>query len=304
MTHKKPAFDVTRHVADKLIARMKEAKASGESWDKPWIGGAGFALPVNASTGNEYRGVNIFSLIGEAQASGYASNQWASYKQWQAKDCQVKRGETGTYIIFYRIIEKEDGDKLPLIRYSKVFNGCQVEGADVVDVDEKRPALAQRIESAETFFGNTGADIRHSDQRAAYYRRRSTMATDSDYVHMPSMDLFKDTKHSTATENYYSTLAHEVTHWTGDKRRLDREKGARFGDAKYAFEELVAELGSAFLCAHLDISAEPRIDHAHYLNSWIECLTDHPKAIMTACARASDALDYVRELQAEKAVAA
>jgi len=301
---KKAKFDVTQHVADKLIARMKEAKTNGESWDKPWIGGAGFALPVNASTGNEYRGVNIFSLIGEAQASGYASNQWASYKQWQSKGGQVRRGETGTYIIFYKIIEKEDGSKLPLIRYSKVFNACQVDGVDLVTPDETRPALAQRIESAETFFGNTGADIRHSDQRAAFYRRRSTMATDSDYVHMPSMDLFKDTAHSTATENYYSTLAHEVTHWTGDKRRLDREKGSRFGDAKYAFEELVAEFGAAFISAHLDISSEPRVDHAHYINCWIECLTDHPKAIMTACARASDALDYLRGKQEADAVAA
>ena len=295
MTRKKPAFDAAQHSADKWIARLKAAKASGTSWEKPWISGAGFALPINASTGNEYRGVNILSLIGEAQEKGYSSNQWASYKQWQAKGCQVKRGETGTYIIFYRIIEKEDGDKLPLIRYSKVFNGCQVEGADVVDVDEKRPSLAQRLDNAETFVSNTGAEILHSDQRRAYYRRRP-----SDLIHMPNRDLFTDTASSSATENYYSTLLHELTHWTGDKRRLDREKGGRFGDSEYAFEELVAELGSAFLCAHLGITTEPRADHAHYLNSWIECLTDHPKALLTACARASDALDYLRNLQEEK----
>lgn len=300
----KPKFDVARHVADQLIETLKTAQAAGESWEKPWVGGAGLALPINATTGDEYRGINIWSLISSAQNACYSSNAWASYKQWQSVGGQVRKGERGTFIIFYRLIEKENGDKIPFIRHSTVFNACQVDNVDVANLsDIERPALAQRIETAEHFFENTGADIRHSDAPQAYYRRRATGVADSDYVHMPNLDLFKDTTHSTATENYYSTLAHEVTHWTGDKRRLDRAKGSRFGDAKYAFEELVAEFGAAFLCAHLGISATPRIDHAQYINSWIQVLTDHPKAIVTACARASDALDYVRGLQTQTTAA-
>lgn len=303
MTQKKPKFDVARHVADQLIDTLKTAQAAGESWEKPWVGGAGLALPMNATTGNEYRGINIWSLIGSAQNACYSSNQWASYKQWESIGGQVREGERGTLIIYYRIIEKDDGEKIPFIRHSYVFNACQVEGAEIELPNIERPALAERIETAEQFFRNTGADIRHSDAPQAYYRRRASGVVDSDFVHMPNIDLFTDTTHSTATENYYSTLAHEVTHWTGDKRRLDRAKGLRFGDAKYAFEELVAEFGAAFLCAHLGISATPRIDHAQYINCWIQVLTDHPKAIVTACSRASDALDYVRGLQTQTTAA-
>jgi antirestriction protein ArdC len=305
---------VIQKIADQIVNHMEQAKAEGDSWEKPWLGGNGLTLPMNATTHAEYRGANILILAISGHHQGFTSNLWATYKQWQSVGAQVRKGEKATNGAKYGTFEKDSGkfdadmnpvfDKVPYVRPFAVFNADQVNGFDLPETDKERPDLAKRIKSAEAFVSNTGADVRHSDQRAAYYRHRSKTSGEGDYIHMPTMDLFIDTTHSTATENYYSTLLHELTHWTGDKRRLDRQKGVRFGDKKYAFEELVAELGAAFHCAHLEISNTPRMDHAQYLNSWIQCLKDHPKAIMTACARASDALDYTRELQNQTALAA
>ena len=309
---KKGKLDLAAHVSGKLITLMEDDKTSGNSWERAWIGGANMALPVNATTQDEYRGINIILLTLQAHVAGYSSNLWATYNQWKSIGAQVRAGEQHTKGVFYGTYDKKTGgidasgapevDRYKYLKQFQVFNACQVDGFAIA-CDQSRPDLAKRIESAEAFVANCGADIRYTEDRRAYYRRRDASGA-GDYINMPALDLFTDTKHSTATENHYSTLLHELTHWTGDKRRLDREKGARFGDSKYAFEELIAELGAAFLCAHLGISSEPRVDHAQYLNNWIQALKDHPNAIMTAGARASDALDYLRAKQEADAVAA
>jgi len=160
-----------------------------------------------------------------------------------------------------------------------------VEGYQVETV-AATPDLTERLAGAETVIANTGAIIRHGGARAYYDRI-------ADSVTMPDRWRFMNTETSTATQGYYSTLLHELTHWTGSKDRLDRIKGKRFGDENYAFEELVAELGASFLCAHLGIENEPRLDHAQYIENWLQVLKNDKQAIFSAASYASKAMNYI-----------
>jgi antirestriction protein ArdC len=164
-------------------------------------------------------------------------------------------------------------------RVYHVFNEDQVDGAEP---GRARPATspAERIAAAETFIAATGANIRHGGVRAAY-------VPGIDQIWLPRFEQFRD------AQSYYATLAHETVHWSGAKHRLDRDLTGRFGNDAYAMEELVAELGSAFIAGHLGISVEPRPDHAAYLSSWLRVLRNDPRAILTASAKAQQAVDYL-----------
>src|ERR1035438_6041833 len=140
--------------------------------------------------------------------------------------------------------------------------------------------LPNRIERAEGFFQAIGATVRHGGNRAYY-------ATDSDHIQMPPFQAFGE------NVSYYSTLAHEHTHWTAKADRCDRQLGKRFGDSAYAAEELIAELGAAFTCAHLGLSTEPRADHAQYIQSWLRVLKADKRAIFTAASKAQQACDWL-----------
>lgn len=288
-----------------ITAQIVEAIEAGAlTFTMPWNSkGRASGLPFNASTGNAYNGINILRLwVGES-ANGFSTNAWASYKQWQAKGCQVRKGEKGTPIVFFKPLEIErkgaDGGPekatIPLIRLSTVFNADQVEGyasPAALDTEEDKTA---RLRAADLFVGNAGADIRHGGD-AAFYR------PSADYIQMPNRSQFIGTDTSTATEAYYSTLLHELTHWTGNKRRLDRlEFKNSFGSEGYAFEELVAELGAAFLCQSLGVTVTPRQDHAAYIQSWLKVLKNDSRAIFKAAAQAQKAADYLHGLQAAKA---
>lgn len=283
-------LDLYQTVTDKVIAAI-EAGAKGEDWQMPWISrGGGF--PKNAVTGKRYRGMNVILLFMAGNAAGYRSSLWASYRQWQSKGAQVRKGETGTMVVFYRDYTVEDRDddgnkverRFPVLRYSKVFNADQVDGFEVPA--EPAPNLAERIDRAEAYVAAIGADIRFGLGRA-FYR------PSEDYIGMPDWADFKDTAHSSATENAYSTLFHELTHWTGAPGRCDRDFSGRFGDQAYAAEELVAELGAAFVSAQLGITHEPRADHAQYLEHWLKVLRGDKKAIFTAASKAAAAVDYL-----------
>lgn len=278
-------------VTNKIIAQMQTA---GASCTNPIIG-ANIGMPRNAITGHRYSGINLLLL-------GLTGGSWATFKQWQGKGCKVKKGEKGTQIVFFKPLKVEDRDtgeeiEIPMLKAFYVFHNAQVEATDdksqaFLDTLACKPAnKAQSLADAEQWVANTGATIRHSERPSAFY---SPMA---DYIHMPHAALFDDTKTSTATEAYYSTLLHELTHWTGHKSRCDRELKGKFGSPNYAFEELVAELGAAFQCALLGITPEPREDHAQYLNSWVRCLKDEPKAIFKAAALAEKALKHLEGLQ-------
>ena len=289
--------DLYAVVTDKIVAAI-ESGADAEKWAMPWTG-FNSGLPYNATTKATYRGVNVIMLWAEATAEGYPTNEWACYRQWQGRDAQVRKGETGTLIIYAgsasREVETDTGEteekQFRFLKYSKVFNASQVDGWQSPKTE--RPDLAKRIDDAESFVANTGAVIRFGGGRAFY-------SPSKDFISMPDWNQFTDTKTATATENAYGTLLHELTHWTGHERRCERKFGKRFGDQAYAMEELVAELGSAFLCAKIGITPEPRRDHAQYLAHWLKTMKADKKAIFTSASKASDAVDFLNALQAAK----
>ncbi|MBU0799804.1 MAG: peptidase, partial [Alphaproteobacteria bacterium] len=178
---------------------------------------------------------------------------------------------------------------------STVFNAAQVEGFDLEEAPA--PSLIENIASADILVQATGADIRHEGSRAFYNLAQ-------DYIAMPPRETFKDTAHSNATENYYSVLFHELTHWTGAKQRLDRLTPARFGEHDYAFEELVAEMGAAMLCASTGVTATAREDHALYIGTWLQALKSDKKFIFSAASQAQKATDYLFGFQDQQMRAA
>jgi antirestriction protein ArdC len=223
--------------------------------------------------------------------SGYSMPLWASFKQWQELGATVKKGEKGTMIVFYSPIQKdsvnpESGDLEKSIYHCLksyyVFNACQVEG-----IDFEMPAAPEKqfnpIPALEDRLIKTGANIKHGSN-SAFYR------PSEDSIHLPNKTDFK------SESDYYATALHELTHWSGAKHRLDRTKGKRFADSAYAFEELVAELGAAFLCQDYSIAGDLR--HADYIGSWLKCLKADNKAIFNAAALAQKAANYINELDA------
>ena len=291
--HPIPKSDVYQRVTDTIVAAIE--RGAGD-WSFPWSGRS--AVPTNAVTGHRYRGINVVSLWAASQEFGWPG-EWASYRQWQSRGAQVRRGERGSTVVFYKTIEKQTDDEEPeriyLARASTVFNAVQVDGYEPEPVAE-RP-LFERIEHVERFVANTDAVIRHDGNRA-YYR------PSADHIQMPLAESFVGTDTSTAREGYYGTLLHELTHWSGHAKRCDRDLRNRFGSEAYAAEELIAELGSAFLCAELGITPQPRLDHAQYIQSWLRVLKGDKRAIFTASSKASQAADYLASLQGAVAEAA
>ena len=292
---RKTRVDVHQQVTDTIIAAIESGAGQ---WQMPWHrAGAGLNRPVNIDTGNRYRGVNIVALWAAAEIRGFASGTWGTYRQWQNAGAQVRKGEKASTVVFYKEIdvaaenetsgETETQSRL-FARASAVFNADQVDGYDIALPEPVDPV--QAIEDAERFVGGTGADIRHGGAQA-FYR------PSGDYIQMPEKERFVGSETSGATESYYATLLHELTHWTGAAKRLDRQFGGRFGDDAYAIEELVAELGAAFLCAELGVTLTPRPDHAAYLDHWLRVLKADNRAIFAAASKAGQAVDYLGGLQ-------
>ena len=282
--------DLYQETTDTIVASIE---AGAGKWVMPWHS-QGNGMPLNAATKAAYNGVNVLTLWATGAAKAYPTNVWASYRQWLTIGAQVRAGEKGSPIVYAgtataKATETGGEDrKFSFLKTSAVFNAAQVEGYQAAA--PVRPCLADRIASADTFIAATRADIRHGQGRA-YYQ------PELDFVAMPDFGAFIATATATATENAYSTLLHELTHWTGHQTRCAREFGKRFGNAAYAAEELVAELGAAFLCAELGITPAPRADHAQYLAHWLQVLKADKKAIFTAAAAATKAAQYLRGLQ-------
>lgn len=284
-------FDLYRTVTDKIIAAIK---AGAGEFVMPWHVSAATGRPLNALTGRGYRGVNVVALWAEAFVSGYGTGWWASYRQWERLGAQVRRGERGTVIVFYNRLntaptdELDESDRFRLVaRASRVFNLDQVSGWQPPE-----PTAVPVIESlaeVEAFIAATGAVVVHGGSGACYRRTE-------DRIDMPARDRFRGSPTSSASEAYYGTLLHELTHWSGAAHRLNRTFGNRFGDNDYAVEELVAEIGAAFLCADLGIANEPRPDHAAYIASWLEVLNQDHRAVFTAAAKANEAAAYLQAL--------
>lgn len=291
---KATGFDIHAEITNRIVEAIE--KGAG-TFQMPWHVEASTRAPSNALTKRAYRGVNVLSLWITAQAFGYQSAEWATFKQWQEQGCSVRKGERGTPIVFYKSLsiegEASDGSedserKIPFARASWVFNAAQVEGAEMPPavIPEAAP-LFDRLQHVEHVVAATGADISHGGARAFYQRRE-------DRIQMPDIALFTGTETSTPQEAYYSTMLHELAHWTGAEHRLNREKGKRFADKAYAFEEIIAELTAAFLCVDLGITTSPRIDHAQYIAEYLEILRNDKRAIFTAAAAAQAAAEFIK----------
>lgn len=287
--------DIHAEITAKLVTAIE---ANPERPSLPWRrSSAPLFMPENAVTKKLYNGINVVSLWVSAEAQGFAAPVWATYRQWAEIGAQVRKGEKSSLVIFYKQYETEpdaaredDDGKRRVARASYVFNASQVDGFTLPDAP-KPLGPVERIEAADRFVRSTGARIEHGGDRAFY--RPST-----DHIQMPDEDRFCGTDTMTRSEGYYATLAHECLHWSGSEKRLARQFGKRFGDAAYAAEELVAEIGSAFLCAEFGITQDTRPDHAQYLAQWMKLLKDDSRAIFHAAAKASEAVAYLKAIGA------
>jgi antirestriction protein ArdC len=290
-----PRGDVYARITAKIVADLEQGV---RPWLKPWNTehAAGKITRPLRHNGIPYKGINVVMLWSAAVMKGYACPLWLTFKQALELGGHVRKGETGELVVYADRITRTDltdaGEEttreIPFLKGYTVFNAEQCEGLPAhYYAMAEAPALspAARLETAERFFVSTGATIRHGGTRAYY-------AEGSDHIQMPPFETFRD------AESYGATLAHELTHWTKHPHRLARDFGRqRFGDEGYAKEELVAELGSAFLAADLGITPEVLPDHAAYIAAWLQALKDDRRLIFTAASHAQRAVDYLHRLQ-------
>lgn len=285
--------DVYTSVTNKIISDLEKGNLT---WLRPWkskdFGGC-VSLPLR-SDGQPYQGINVLNLWGAAVDKGYTQPVWMTFKKAKELGGQVKKGEKGTSVVYASSFDKsevnDEGEEttstIPFLKGYTVFNVEQIDG--LPEQFYKTPSRSgdtrARMEVVEKFIVNTKAVIRHGGNKAFY-------SPSHDSIQMPPSQSFQD------MQGYYATLAHELTHWTGHQVRLNRQFGkSRFGNDAYAMEELVAEIGAAFLCASLGITPETREDHAAYIQSWLKVLKKDKRAIFTAASHAQRAADYLRGL--------
>lgn len=287
--------DVHAKITDEIVQAIE---AGASEFEMPWHGCSRGGFPRNPATGNMYSGINTLTLWVAGQSNGFASSRWASYLQWKKLGAQVRKGEKGSLVVFYKRLDGEEDKPLNLenedqpekirmvARYSQVFNSDQVDGWE--DNTSRLEDNHVTLNSVEAFIDGLGSDI-HYGSNSAYYKPAL------DRIFMPNITKFRDTKFGCAEENFYMVLLHEHIHWTGHKSRLNRNLSERFGTEAYAMEELVAELGSAYLCASLGINTQPRPDHASYISSWLKALKGDKKAIFAMSSLASKASQFLEE---------
>lgn len=282
--------DIYQTVTDSIIGML-------EAGVKPWAPGhnaKACGLPVipTRACGTAYRGINVALLWGAAEMKGYRHHTWMTFNQAKALGGCVRKGEKATPVVYWGTFkaqadDADEGDDGKARLFAKAYSVFNIEQIDGLPERFFEPATVEpsetRIAKADAWAVATGADIRHGGSQAFYSPK-------GDFVQVPPFAAYGE------PERYYSTLCHELTHWSGAKARLDRQFGKRFGDKAYAFEELVAEMGAAFSCARLGIENETREDHASYLASWLNVLKADKRAIFTAASKAQAACDYLFEL--------
>lgn len=287
--------DVYQKITDQIVTALEQGV---RPWHQPWKAehSAGRITRPLRSNGTPYQGINVLMLWSAALEKGYAAPIWMTYRQAQELKAHVRKGEQGSLVVYAdKIIRTETDAKtgeeaeraIPFMKGYTVFNVEQIEGLPEQYCGKPQAALnnVERIEHAEGFLAATGANVVHGGSRACY-------VPSTDNIHMPCIDFFRD------TVSYYGVRLHETVHWTRHESRLNREFGRkRFGDEGYAMEELVAELGAAFLSADLALTPEVRDDHAAYIRSWIKVLKDDKRAIFTAASHAQRAADFLHGLQ-------
>lgn len=278
--------DIYTEVTNTIIQALEGGLAP---WVMPWNPESPYSLPKNAITETCYRGINSVLLWATATKQGYKQHEWMTFNQAKSIGANVRKGEKSTQIIFYRSLtvtekvkntvtgtEEEVGVDIPMIKTFHVFNVEQME--NLPERDSSAPVSAiERQQRVEDVIGATRAEIHFGGNKAFY-------SPSGDMIQMPHIEDFH------TIEDYYATILHELSHWTGHKSRLHRDF-KRFDEESYAMEELVAEISSAFLCASLGVSG--KLQHENYIARWIKVLKEHKRAIFTAAARAADASDYI-----------
>jgi antirestriction protein ArdC len=271
-------------VITERITRMLEQGVA--PWNRPWRGAAN--QPRNLMSGHEYRGINVFML----GCSGYTSPYWLTFNQANKVGAHIRKGERGTPVVFWKFGTREVQDagetvtkSSVLCRYYTVFNVAQVDGLavpqDMLEPSAPSNPIAECEQLLASYVGRP--EVRHG-RNGAWYSPRF------DVVDMPARELF------ISPEHYYSTLFHELTHSTGHSKRLDRAtlvEAGRFGDANYSKEELVAEMGAAYMCGLAGIENKTIDESASYLQGWLRKLRNEPKLLISAASQAQKAVDYM-----------
>jgi antirestriction protein ArdC len=274
--------NIHKEISDKILSAMESGNLP---WIKPWSGKGINNMPRNAVSKRAYSGANVLLLWLAAENNGYTSGKWLTYKQAQELGGNVRKGEKSTSIVYASTFEKqnENGDKdiIPFLKSYAVFAVEQCEGLEALQDKPMVLNTEQRDSDCEAFVQSTGAIVRHGGGRAYYTSK-------DDYIMLPPYETF------ISSNGYYNTALHELVHWSGHETRCNRQFGKRFGDKAYAAEELVAELGAAFMCAEFGYDAVTQ--HAAYIQSWIDLIKDDCKAFVTAASKASAAVEYVRGL--------
>lgn len=290
-TNEAPRPDIYSRITTQIIEALEKGV---KPWTQPWNAShaAGHVSRPLRHNGQPYAGINVVTLWSSAMTAHYTAPIWMTFKQAIELGGHVRKGEKGSPVVYADTMRRTESDEatgedaervIPFLKAYTVFNVEQIEGlpAQYHALAEPVRNPEERIAAAETFFTATSADIRHGGD-CAYY------SPALDYIQMPAFEAFRD------AQSYYATLAHEATHWTRHNTRLDRDFGRkRFGDDGYAREELVAELGAAFLCADLGLKLEDREDHAAYISHWLGVLREDKKAIFAAAAHAQRAAAYL-----------
>ena len=277
-------MDIAQVITDRIISELEKGAAP---WVKPWRnlrGVPGQGMPFNPASGTVYRGANHFWLGMQAWAMPW----YVTFKQAQDLGGNVKAGEKGTPVIYWNMLKKdtqgENGETesafIPFIKHYWVFNVEQCEGLSLPEVPEQpktdwdpMPEVLAIVERLQL-----SGEVQHGGDSAFYMPSRDTIS-------MPPMAAFESPEH------YHATLLHESVHATGAKHRLNRLTPARFGSEEYAYEELVAELGAAMLCAHTGVNGDLR--HAGYIQSWLKALKNDKKFILSAAGKAQAAMDWL-----------
>lgn len=298
-----PRIALYERITDRILADLERGV---RPWIQPWRSGnmAGSVTRPMRHNGIPYSGINILLLWTEAIARGFADPMWMTFRQALALGGAVRKGETGSTVVFSSRVTKTETDaagegfdrEVPFLKAYSVFNVAQIDGLpDRYNGQASAPPCDPivRIAHADRFFANTGAVIRHGGNQAFF-----SPATDQ--IQMPPFETFQD------AASYVATLSHEVTHWTSAPQRVNRDLSRYSRDqSERAREELIAELGSCFLCADLGISPElePRPDHASYLASWLKLFADDRRAIFSASAHAQRAVAFLHGLQPDDPIA-
>lgn len=286
--------DIHQTTTDQIIAAIEAGAGDYQMpWNSKHCGTSPLSIPHNPVGCYTYRGINILTLWGSQEQYGFPTPEWATYQQWQSIGAQVKKGEKASTSIFYKPLDpksktssendagRSDKSRPFIIKAAHVFNAAQVDGyaqAPFPPVsDDAKHAASEHLMCA------SGAKIIVGGPKACYIPSR-------DEIHMPPQAAFIN------SQAYYGVAFHELSHWTGHKSRCSRSLEGRFGSEAYAVEELIAELGAAFLSAELGLAPEPRIDHARYISSWLKALKNDKRAIFAAATQASEAANFLKGL--------